>query len=52
MLIRMVRYLERHADSLSYRGRVVDYLRFLVGMGYPRSRRRSEMRRLVCALWK
>ena len=47
MLIRMVRYLERHADSLSYSGRVVDYLRFLAGMGYPRSRRRSEMRRLV-----
>ena len=49
MLLRMARYLERHADRLPTAARAVDTLRFLAGMGLDRSERRSEWRRLEVA---
>ena len=49
MLLRMARYLERHADSLPVGARGVDFVRFLAGMGGDRSARRREIERLRTA---
>jgi hypothetical protein len=46
MLLRMARYLERHGAGLPVRGRAVDHVRFLSGMGLDRRARRAELARL------
>ena len=49
MLLRMVRYLERHRAALSTPTRAVDQVRFLAGMGLDRATRRAELARLGAA---
>jgi len=46
MLLRMARYLERHAAAMPLAARAVDELRFLAGMGFDRAGRRTELARL------
>lgn len=46
MLLRMARYLERHAEALPVADRRVDHLRFLAGMGLDRTARRTALGRL------
>ncbi|MCC6670729.1 MAG: phosphotransferase [Planctomycetes bacterium] len=47
MLVRMARYLVRHARSLRVAASLPDRLRFLAGMGHTRAERRSLVARLV-----
>ncbi len=47
MLVRMARYLLRHAEGLPVKPAATDYLRFLAGMGMDRSARRQTMARLL-----
>jgi hypothetical protein len=46
MLVRMARYLEKHAHSLPARASAVDHLRFLRGLGLDRAARRAAVLRL------
>lgn len=46
MLLRMLRYLRRHAEDLPVATRSLDILRFLAGMGLGREARRQRMQRL------
>ena len=46
MLLRMARYLERHARGMPVASRGVDHLRFLAGMGLGRAARRDALARL------
>ncbi|MEM7206079.1 MAG: lipopolysaccharide kinase InaA family protein [Planctomycetota bacterium] len=46
MLLRMARYLERHAARLATTPSASDFLRFLAGMGLERRARRQEWARL------
>ncbi|MHC5063573.1 MAG: lipopolysaccharide kinase InaA family protein [Planctomycetota bacterium] len=47
MLIRMARYLPRHADQLPVAIHASEYLRFLAGMGLDKKARRETLQRLL-----
>ncbi len=47
MLIRMARYLPRHAKKLPIAIRASEYLRFLAGMGLDREQRRRTLARML-----
>jgi tRNA A-37 threonylcarbamoyl transferase component Bud32 len=47
MLVRMARYLLRHADDLPVKLHAPDFLRFLAGMGQDKALRRATMERVL-----